>query len=264
MKRKAQSDIDLVKRKINEERIEKKKKDQMILDERSAVIRDEHDAEVQRLEEQLEQCTHKSETLMQNEVEETRLVGEQQKNLSELLGIVRTKEDALMIEARRLSSYAEECDEQIAEIRKDGERRIAQVRNDKASLEVELDKLVANHPKEKEQMAKEMDDLRVKNGGEMEVAKSKVRAMIESKKFVVEGASAQLLKLRNDTSNVEIELDEARKKKLLQPMIDHKGSDDYRANDGERARDDTCKPKVGKSRIRQSITRTLSKSLSKR
>ncbi len=58
-----------------------------------------------------------------------------------------------MIQVRRLSSYAEECDEQIAKICKDGEQRIAQVRNDKASLEVELDKLVANHPKEKEQMA---------------------------------------------------------------------------------------------------------------
>jgi hypothetical protein len=105
-----------------------------------------------------------------------------------------------------------------------------------------------------------MDDLRAKNSGEMELAKSKVCAILESKTFVIEGASVQLLKLCNDTSNIEIELDEARKKKLLQPVIDHKESNDYQANNGERAQDDTCKPKDGKSRIRQSITRMLSKS----
>jgi transglutaminase/protease-like cytokinesis protein 3 len=128
---------------------------------------------------------------------------------------------------------------------------------------VEFDKLVANRPKQMEQMAKEIDDLRATNDGEMKLAESKVRAMLESKKSVVEGASAQLLKLRNDTSNIERELDEARKKKLLQPVIDHKESDDNRANDGEEAREDTSKPKVGKTRIQKSITR-ISKSLSKR
>ena len=264
MKRKVQSDIDLVKRKINEERTEKRKEEQTKLAERSAVIEDEHYAEVQRLEEQLEQCTHESDTLMQKEVEESRSVGELQNKLSELLEILHTREDAIMIEARRLSSFEKECDKQTAELCREGERRIAQLRNDKASLEVEFDKLAANRPKQKEQMAKEIDDLRVKNGGEMTLAESKVRAMLESKTTVVDGALAQLLKLRNDTSNVERDLDEARKKKLLQPVIDHKESDDYRGNDGEGAREDPSKPNVGKTRIRQSITRTISKRLSKR
>ena len=263
MKRKVQSDIDLVKRKINEERTEKKKEEHTRLIERSAVIEDDHYAEVQNLEEQLEQCTLESHTLMRNEVEESRSLGELQNKLSDLLEILHTRDDASMIEARRLSSYVEECDEQIAENCKAGDRRIAQMKNEKASLEVEFDKLVANRPKQMEQMAKEIDDLRAKNDGEMKLAESKVRAMLGSKKSVVEGASAQLLKLRNDTSNIERELDEARKKKLLEPVIDHKESDDYRANDGEEAREDTSKPKVGKTRIQQSIT-LISKSLSKR
>ena len=258
MRRKVQSDIDLVKRKINEEWTEKKKEEQTRLAERSAVIEDEHYAEVQRLEEQLKQCTHESNTLMRKEVDESRSVGELQNKLSELLEILHTREDASIIEARRLSSYVEECDEQIAENCKVGDRRIAQMKNEKVSLEVEFDKLVTSRPKQMEQMAKEIDDLGAKNGGEMTLAESKVRAMLESKKSVVEGASAQLLKLRNDTSNIERELDEARKKKLLQPVIDHKESD------GEEAREDTSKPKVGKTRIRQTITRTISKSLSKR
>jgi len=62
MKRKDQ-DINLVKMKINEERTEKKKEEQTRPAERSAVIEDEHNAEVRRLEEQLELCTHTNQTL---------------------------------------------------------------------------------------------------------------------------------------------------------------------------------------------------------
>jgi len=51
--------------------------------------------------------------------EESRSAGELQNKLSELLEILHTREDALMIEARWLSSYVEECDEQLAEICKD-------------------------------------------------------------------------------------------------------------------------------------------------
>jgi uncharacterized metal-binding protein len=66
MKRKDQ-DINLVKRKINEERTEKKKEEQTRLAERSAVIEDEHNAEVRRLEEHMELCTHVSDSLIQKE-----------------------------------------------------------------------------------------------------------------------------------------------------------------------------------------------------
>jgi hypothetical protein len=121
MKRKDQ-DINLVKRKINEERTEKKQEEQTRLAERSAVIEDEHNAEVRRLEEQLELCTHESDSLIQKEVKESRSAGKLQNKLSELLEILHTREDALMIKARRLTSYVEECDEQLAEICKDRER----------------------------------------------------------------------------------------------------------------------------------------------
>ncbi len=63
----------------------------------------------------------------------------------------------------------------------------------------------------------------------MTLAESKVRAMLESKTSMVEGALAQLLKLRTDTSNIERELDEAMKNKLLQPMFNNIESDDCRA-----------------------------------
>lgn len=212
----------------------------------------------------MEQCSLEADTLMQKEAEESRLLGELQNKLSELLEFVRKREDEIMTKERRLSSYVEECDEQITEIRKDGERRIALIRNEKASLEVEVDKLVANRPKLMEQWAKEVDDLRTKNDEEMKLAEIKVRAMLEGKKSVLEGALAKLLNLRNDTSTIERELDEARKKKLSQSIIDHEVSDDYRAHDGQVAREDIIKPKATKSRMRESITRTLSKSLSKK
>jgi hypothetical protein len=58
----------------------------MVLDKRSAVITDEQDAKVQRLEEQLEQCTHESDTLMQKDVEELPLVFKQQKESVRIVG----------------------------------------------------------------------------------------------------------------------------------------------------------------------------------
>lgn len=96
---------------------------------------------------------------------------------------------------------------------------------------MKFDKLVAIRPSKKDRLTKEMDDLRAKNGGEMGLVESKVRDMLESKTSVEEGASAQLLKLRNDTSNnIERQCDQARKKTLLQQMIDHNMEIiDYRA-----------------------------------
>lgn len=105
MKQKVQSDIDLVKRKINEEWTEKKKEEQTRLVERSAVIEDDHYAEVQSLEEQLEQCTLESDTLMRKEVEESRSVGELQNKVSDLLEILHTREDASMIIGKDMSYY---------------------------------------------------------------------------------------------------------------------------------------------------------------
>ena len=88
MKRKDQ-DINLVKRKINEERTEKKKEEPTRLAERSAVIEDEHNAEVRRLEEHMELCTRirLSDT---ERGEESRSAGELQNKLSELLEILHT------------------------------------------------------------------------------------------------------------------------------------------------------------------------------
>ncbi|KAL3821943.1 LOW QUALITY PROTEIN: hypothetical protein ACHAXA_004431 [Cyclostephanos tholiformis] len=250
MKRKAQADIDMVRRKLEEEV-------QVRLAERTA-------AEISRLKKQLEQCRGESEALVQKEAEESRLVGDLQTKLSGLLNFVHTRECELLDQERRLLTYEKECKEQLAEIRNEGEKKIAQINSDKASLVVELDKLMTNRPKRIETWAKEMDDLRAKNDGEIRLAESKVGAMLEGKKSALSGASEILLKLRDDTDNLERELDEARKKKLLRPMVNRKECECHQTNDGDGGREDASKPKVEKSKIRQSIKRKLSKSLSKR
>ena len=240
----------MVRRKLEEEV-------QVRLAERTA-------AEISRLKKQLEQCRGESEALVQKEAEESRLVGDLQTKLSGLLNFVHTRECELLDQERRLLTYEKECKEQLAEIRNEGEKKIAQINSDKASLVVELDKLMTNRPKRIETWAKEMDDLRAKNDGEIRLAESKVGAMLEGKKSALSGASEILLKLRDDTDNLERELDEARKKKRLRPMVNRKECECQQTNDGDGGREDASKPKVEKSKIRQSIKRKLSKSLSKR
>lgn len=263
-KHKAQSDIALVKRRLEEEEKEQREKEQVRRAERNAVRNKLAAAERKRLEKLLEQCREEAEALNEKEAEESRIVSEMQTKMSGLLNFVRTREAELLNEEKRLSSFAEECNEQIAKIRDEGEKKNARINNDKALLEVELDNLVANRPRRIENWAKEVDDLRAKNDGEITIAENKVRAMLESKKAVLAGASEKLHKLRDDTGRLDRELDEARKMKLLQPMVGRKESEDYQLNVGDGAQEGETKPKVGTSRIRQTIKRTLSKSLSKR
>ncbi len=124
---------------------------------------------------------------------------------------------------------------------------------------MQFNKLVASHPMQKEPLTKDMDDFRAKNDGEMKLAESKVHAMLESKTSMVEGALAQLLKLRTDTSNIESELDETMKNILLQPMTNNIESDVYRAMMAKGGSRGHLQPKDWKDRIRQSISRTISK-----
>ena len=216
-KRKAQSDIDLVKRSLEEEKKEHMRKEQARLAERTA-------AERKRLVKQLEQCRGEAEALVEKETEESRIVGELQTKMSGLLDFLRIREAELLLTETKSTSYAEECNAQIAAIRNEGEKKIGQINNDKASLEAELDKLVETRPKRIEHWAKEINDLRAALDGEITTAESKVRAMLESKKAVLDGASEKLKKVSDDARSLDRELEEARKRKLLQPIVGRKES----------------------------------------
>jgi hypothetical protein len=249
-KRKAQSDIDLVKRSLEEEKKEHMRKEQARLAERTA-------AERKRLVKQLEQCRGEAEALVEKETEESRIVGELQTKMSGLLDFLRIREAELLLNETKSTSYAEECNAQIAAIRNEGEKKIGQINNDKASLEAELDKLVETRPKRIEHWAKEINDLRAALDGEITTAESKVRAMLESKKAVLDGASEKLKKVSDDARSLDRELEEARKRKLLQPIVGRKESEEYKTIVDDRAQEGAIKSNV------RTLHRTIAKSLSK-
>lgn len=120
-----------------------------------------------------------------------------------------------MIQERKLAAYIKECEQQVMDIQQDGERRVAHARNEKTSREKELDRLIRSHPKQQDDWANELEKLKASNAQEIALAESKVRAMLENKQFSLERASAKLLNLRQETANIERELDEARKMKVL-------------------------------------------------
>ena len=60
-----------------------------------------------------------------------------------------------------------------------------------------------------------MEELKARTMEEMTLAESKVGAMLETKKRMVEEASAKLLLLRQESRKVDMQLDEARRKKIL-------------------------------------------------
>ena len=178
-------------------------------------IQEEHDKEIQRLERKLQQATKESSLLQLKQAEETRIVNDLQTKLSSLKDLVREKEDQIIIQERRLDALLQECDQQVEDIQQDGERRVTQARNDVAALEKELDKLIASQPVQEDERAKELEGIRASNKEEIALAESKVRDMLEKKESLLQEASIKLHNLRQETAEVEREMDEARKISVL-------------------------------------------------
>lgn len=163
----------------------------------------------------MQQATKESSLLQQKQAEETRIVNDLQTKLSSLKDLVHDKEDQVIIQERRLDAFLKECDQQVEDIQRDGERRVTQARNDVAALEKELDILIASQPVQKDERAKELEVLKASNKEEIALAESKVRDMLEKKESLLQEASIKLHNLRQETAEVEREMDEARKISLL-------------------------------------------------
>ena len=215
MKSKIQSDIDTVKQKLKEERADKMRQLSLDRDERIAAIKEKHDKEVSRLRHQLQQATDETTVLRQKEKEESDRADKLQHELMSLKKSAQDKEDQVITQERRLASFIAENEQSLIEIQQDGERRIGQAKRDRASKERELAKLIDKIPKQREALAKEVDDLRHENETEIELAETKIHKMRESKKSMLQKASAKLISLQQETANIEKEMDTARKSKLL-------------------------------------------------
>jgi len=175
MTRKAQADVDKVKKKLDNERVEKS------LEEKKK--RADQDAAI---EERLEQSKREATTLVQKEGEESRQLEEQQDKLAGLLEAVSAGEAELISQQKRL-----------------------------ASLEVEHVECALGTTSRKEQYAKEIADLKTRHDEELKLAKSKVNVMLTQKNESLREAESKLMSLRNNTLTIEKDLVEARKKKLL-------------------------------------------------
>mmetsp|Transcript_18291 Transcript_18291/g.38258 ORF Transcript_18291/g.38258 Transcript_18291/m.38258 type:complete len:239 (-) Transcript_18291:177-893(-) len=215
MKNKIQSDIDLVKRKLMEEQTEKRKQAKMDIVKRNMARKKDYDAEVQRLEKKIEQATKESAMLQQKEEEGSQLINELQNKLTGMEESFRNKESLASKQRQRLAALVKKYDQQIADIQQDGERKVKRARNEKEALEKMLDNLIANHPKQKDERARELEDVKANNVEEMKLVETKVHAMIENKASQLKGASAKLFDLREETAEVNKKLNDARKTKLL-------------------------------------------------
>jgi hypothetical protein len=175
MTRKAQADVDKVKKKLDNERVEKS------LEEKKK--RADQDAAI---EERLEQSKREATTLVQKEGDESRQLEEQQDKLAGLLEAVSAGEAELISQQKRL-----------------------------ASLEVEHVECALGTTSRKEQYAKEIADLKTRHDEELKLAKSKVNVMLTQKNESLREAESKLMSLRNNALTIEKDLVEARKKKLL-------------------------------------------------
>lgn len=153
------------------------------------------------------------------EQEETSLLEESQVKLNALKETIQTREAQLAIQKSRYLILVKECDEEVSKVQQDGERRVAQSRNQIFAQEKELDELIASFPSRLNERRGELDKLKLRNSEEIRMAETKVCAMLENKKCLVEEASAKLLLLRNETSEVCKQLDEARTRKFLSRHI---------------------------------------------
>jgi hypothetical protein len=188
--RKAQADVDKVKKKLDNERVEKSLEEKKKRSDQYAAIEDEHNIKIKQLEERLEQSKREAAILVQKEEEESRQLEEQQERLAGLLEAVSAGEGELVSQQKRL-----------------------------ASLEVEhVEYAVGTMSGSKlimEQYAKEIDELKTRHDEELKLVTSKVDAMLTQKTEMLREAESKLMSLRNNTLTIEKDLVEARKKKLL-------------------------------------------------
>lgn len=214
MRDKFQSDVDMVKQKLREERIEKRQEMELDKAEKEKATRAKYDSETRRLDDNLQEAKREVTMLQQKQTEESCQVNNLQSKLSILKDSIQQKEDQALIQQQRLVAFNKESEQQIIEIQNDGERRVAQAMTQKAMLEKELDKLIADLPSAINLRNKEREDLESINAEEIVLAEGKIRSMIEKKKSMLEAASTKLLHLRQDAARVEKELDAARKATL--------------------------------------------------
>lgn len=214
MKNKIQSDIDLAKQKLREEKIEKRRRIKMDLAEKEMTVKEAYDAEIQSLERKIEQATKESFALRREETDKSCGINEMQTRL-ENKQRKKFAEEARTIDEVKLAKLERDLGQQAADIRQDGERKVAQARNEKENLEKTLGNLIASYPKQQDEWAKEIESLKANSEDEIALAEMKVRAMIENKTDQLKNASAKLFGLREVTTDIEKQIDDARKIKLL-------------------------------------------------
>ena len=163
----------------------------------------------------MRKVTNETTTLRQKEARESHFAKELQKKHSRMKESIQEKEDQVATKERRLVSFSNECDQEISNLQQDGERIVKQTKINKASLEKELDRLIANRPKQQDSWALALDELKALHDEEIALAEKKVRALIDRQKAMLEAESAKLLSLRKETADMDRELDNARKTGVL-------------------------------------------------
>ena len=215
MKSKVEAEIEVVKQRLDDERREKMAQKQLELNKEQRALKSKLDSQLEKLQRKLEQAQRESTALRQRESDESSLVGELQAKLAKMKEELCEKEDAVSLQEQRLSSYLDDHDCQLKEIKRDGERRLARSQAEYAALEKELDRLHASQPKQKETLVQELESLKASNAKEISLAEGKVSQMLSNKQAILEQASAKLLRLRQETAEIESDLDNARTAKVL-------------------------------------------------
>ena len=240
MKEKVQSEIDLVARKLNEERREKLQKIARERAERDRVsvgnnpgarpipsadtltpqqaAEEKHAIAINRLEKELEQAAKEHAALQKKESEESNMVEQMETKLSDLKDALLDKEDEVALLEQKLETLAKESEEKSADALRDGERMLAKERSKVNLLEKELDNLAAELPNRQAEKEVELNSLRESNAEEIAVAEVKIGAMLDRKQATLDEVSAKLLCLRQEASDLEREMDEARKAKLQEKL----------------------------------------------
>ena len=178
-------------------------------------IKQKHDAEINKLEGTLQKAKKEQRLHQQKEARESSNVRELQKKLADLKSSLASKEDKISIQETRLERFYAESEQEVADTHKHGERKYNQAMREKASLDKELDKLHVSQPKQQDNWVEELESMKGVQAKEITLAETKIQKMIESKKETLDRASDKLLSLRQEVTNMDHDLDEARKRRVL-------------------------------------------------
>ena len=178
-------------------------------------VKQKYDAEINELEGRLHNSFKEQRLHQQKEEREANNVRELRKKLADLKSSLASKEDKISIQETRLERCYVESEQKLADTHKDGERKYNEAMREKASLDKELDKLHASQPVVWDDWEEELESMKDVQAKEITLAETKIQKMIESKTVILDRASDKLLKLRQEVTAMDHDLDVARKQRVL-------------------------------------------------